>query len=150
MKKDFPFVQIPEHLKKFIGEPDPGIRLYRAYGGEEDMDKWFDAVVEICHGEGSVSPGGAAGYAKVSRPAVHKRLKEGRLTGFLFHVMENGKFFKDKKKLIDGGRPYSYIPVSECKTWANELKKRRDRISAQREAEGERDYKTKFMKTPRY
>lgn len=148
MKKKFPFVEIPNHFIELIGKPDPGTRLYRAYGNEDDMQKWFDAVIEICHGEGSVSPGGAAGYAKVSRPAVHKRLKEGRLTGFLFHVVENGRFFKDKKKLSDGGNPYAYIPVSECKAWAVDLAKRRDRIAAKREAEGKGHMSNKFMKPP--
>ena len=125
MTKEFPFVEIPENFKVTIGDPDEGTRIYRQYGTETDIEEWFDAIFEICQGDGSVSPGGVSMYAKVSRPAVHKRLREGRLTGFMFHIIKNGKFFKNRKKLEDGGLPYICIPVSECKAWAKEMKIRR-------------------------
>ena len=70
--------------------------MYCKYGMEDEMSAWFDAITEICKPEGSVSPGGAAGYARVSRAGIHKRLKEGRLTAFLFHVMKESKMFKDQ------------------------------------------------------
>lgn len=125
MSKEFQFVKIPPHLAKQLGEPDSGTRLHRAYGSEADMEAWFEAVWEVCEEEKAISPGGVAGYVKVSRPAVHKRLKEGRLTGFFFHLIKEGRFFKGKKKLAEGGRPYIFIPVSECKAWAEELKERK-------------------------
>lgn len=125
MDKEFPFVKISCDQLKHLGEPDQGTRLYRAYGTEADHADWFDAVCEVCEGLGSVSPGGVSGYVKVSRPAVHKRLKEGRLTGFFFHQVREGRFFKDRKKLAEGGRPYIYIPVVEARAWAQELKKRK-------------------------
>lgn len=125
MTKEFPFVEIPNHLKEVVGNPDEGTKIYRRFGTEEDIEEWFNAVCEICHGDGSVSPGGVSMYAKVSRPAVHKRLKEGRLTGFMFHKIKNGKFLKSRKKLDEGGHPYICIPVSECKAWAEKMKKRR-------------------------
>jgi len=28
----FPFVEIPQHLQEIVGEPDPGTRIFRAYG----------------------------------------------------------------------------------------------------------------------
>ncbi len=71
-KQLFPFVEIPDNYKDIIGVPDPGTRLYRAYGSSDDAVKWSDAVFNICHGYGAVSPGGVAMYAKVSRPGVHK------------------------------------------------------------------------------
>lgn len=143
LKKDFPFVEIPSHLTDRIGEPDKGTRLYRRYGTENDSRDWFDAVCEICEGLGSVSPGGVSMYAKVSRPAVHKRLKEGRLTGFLFHIIKDGKFLKHRKKMQDGGFPYCFIPVSECKAWAQELKVSRNKVDY------EQNTSDKFMKPPR-
>jgi hypothetical protein len=146
----FPFVEIPEHLKEIIGVPDPGTRLYRAFGTEEDETKWFDAVFDICHGDGSVSPGGAAGYAKVSRPGVHQKLKAGGLTGFVFHV-EKASFF-GKKKLSANATFYCYIPVSECKAWAQELAKKREKAELEKEVDkevmGDGNFGDMYIDTP--
>ena len=125
MAKEFPFINIPNHLRTSVGNPDEGTRIYRRYGSEDDVEDWFNAVCDICQGDGTVSPGGVSMYVKVSRPAVHKRLKEGRITGFMFHTVKNGRFFKGRKKLQDGGTPLICIPVSECKAWAEEMKNRR-------------------------
>jgi hypothetical protein len=149
MKKEFPFVKIPEELLEMFGEADKGTRMYRKYGSEDDFDKWFDAVIDVTQKDGgTVSPGGAAMYAKVSRPAVHKRLKEGRLTAFCFHLVENSKFFKDRKTLKDGGMPTVSIPVSECRAWAEILKNRKDRKAAYKEAT-EGSWNQRFLKAPR-
>jgi hypothetical protein len=48
------------------------------------------------------------------------------MTAFCFHVVEAKRSifgYQDKLKK----RPYIYIPVSECKAWAEELKTRPDR-----------------------
>jgi len=148
LKKEFPFVEISDHLKQRVGEPDKETRLYRRYGKKDEIKDWFDAICEICSDLGTVSPGGVSMYAKVTRAAVHKRLKEGRLTGFLFHTIKESKIIKDRKKLIDGGFTSCLIPVSECKAWANDLKRRRDRIAAKREAEGKGHDGDNFMKPP--
>lgn len=122
MSKEFPFVKVPDRMLKHLGDPDPGTRLYRRFATQNDYRAWFSAASKICKPEGMVSPGGAAGYARVSRAGVHKRLKEGRLTGFIFHEIKDSIFFKDRKKLVDGRSPSSgYIPVIECKAWAAEL-----------------------------
>ncbi len=62
-------------------------------------------------------------YCPVSRAAVHRRVKDGKLSLFLFHVTEN------KTGLFRRGRevrrmPYGYIPVSECKAWKKEFEDR--------------------------
>jgi hypothetical protein len=124
MKKEFPFVEIPERFKEIIGPADPGTRLYKAVGGRDDFREWSDAVFEICGGESAVSPGGAALYTYASRAGVHKRLKEGRLTGFCFSIAKDSTFIKGRKTLEEGGRPYVYIPYSECKAWAAEMEER--------------------------
>jgi hypothetical protein len=146
LKEKIPFVEIPEKYKNLIGEPDKGTRMFRAYGNEDDFSKWYDIVTEICQGDGSVGIGTAAAYSKVSRPAVHKRMKEGRLTAFCFHLVEDSKFFKDWKKLAEGGFPYVYIPVSECKAWAESLKNRKDRQEALKEAD-EGSWNDRFLKS---
>lgn len=144
----FPFVAIPEHLKDIIGLPDPGTRLYRAYGNEDDGIKWADAVFEICHGDGAVSPGGAAMYARVTRPGVHKKLKAGGLTGFVFHIAVDSFLFKGKKKLSANANFYCYIPVSECKAWAHELAVKRSKAEADAEAKGDGNWNDPYLDTP--
>jgi molybdopterin/thiamine biosynthesis adenylyltransferase len=127
LKHNFPFVEIPNYMKNRIGKKDPCTRLFRRQGTEEEVSEWFESICEICEGLGVLSPGGVSMYVRVSRPAVHKRLKEGRLTGFFFHQVSDGKLFKDRKKMQDGGLPYCFIPVSECKAWAEELRIRREK-----------------------
>jgi hypothetical protein len=62
-------------------------------------------------------------YAPVSRAAVHKRLKEGKLTGFFFTVTlkKRNLFGLD---LSTRELAYGYIPVSECKAWRAEIERR--------------------------
>lgn len=143
----FPFIEIPDRFKEIIGIPDPGTRLYRNYGTQEDSTKWFDAVFEICHG-GAVSPGGAAGYAQVSRPGVHQKLKAGGLTGFVYHVETDTLFFKGKKKLSANANFYCYIPVSECRAWAKELALKRDKVEVQKEVMGDGNWDDPYIDNP--
>jgi hypothetical protein len=62
-------------------------------------------------------------YAPVSRAAVHKRLKEGKLTGFFYHVTHRKRNFfgldLSTRELAIG-----FIPVSECKAWKAEIEQR--------------------------
>jgi hypothetical protein len=148
MNREFPFVKVPDRLLPFVGEPDPGTRLYRRYGTQEDYRAWFSAVSKICKPEGLVSPGGAAGYARVSRAGVHKRLKEGRLTAFIFHEIKDLKFLKGRKTLVDGRSPSSgYVPVSECKAWAAELEGKTVE-ELEKETMGDYDWKGKALMSP--
>jgi hypothetical protein len=96
-----------------------------------------------------MSPGGVSGYVKVSRPAVHKRLKEGRLTGFFFHQVTDGRFFKDRKRLEDGGRPYIYMPVVEARAWAQQLKEREDLANEEGSISHETHKHDGILKAPR-
>jgi hypothetical protein len=89
-------------------------------------------------------------YAPVSRSGVYKRLKEGKMTAFCFHVVEAKRSifgYQDKLKK----RPYVYIPVSECKAWAEELKTRPDRKEAYLEAAGgeKPDREGEFLDEPK-
>lgn len=149
--ESFPFLKIPEHLEEILGVPDPGTRLYRAYGSEENCRKWTDAVFEICRDAGCLSPGGAAGYAKVTRPGVHKKLKSGGLTGFVYHITEDSILFKGKKKLSANAFFYCYIPRSELKAWADELERKRDKRELEKEVMGDGNYNDKYLnKPPKY
>ncbi|MCG8602494.1 MAG: hypothetical protein MI807_20275 [Verrucomicrobiales bacterium] len=121
MEEDFPYVVIPEEALPAIGTPDPGTRLYRTWGPEEGSGPWFEAMTAIVGP--TVSPGGASMFAPVSRAAVHKRIKEGKLSAFCFHVESTraSLFGKQRKKR---NTPYVYIPASELKAWAVELEDR--------------------------
>ena len=136
---DFQFVKIPERLKPILGKPDPGTRMFRRFGTEDDYREWWDAVCEVCGEEASVSPGGVSMYARVSRAGVHKRLTDGRLTAFLFHVVKGRSSLTGREKLDNYGMPYIEIPGMECKAWAEQLD-RLPKDEALREAVGGMDY----------
>ena len=84
MATDFPFVEIPRELEPLIGAREDGKRIYRKDGSQEESAAWFDLLTEIIGP--SVSPGGVGMYCPASRAAVYKRIQEGRLSIFLFHV----------------------------------------------------------------
>jgi hypothetical protein len=115
-------VQIPKEIAHILGEIDPGSRIYRASGTEEENGLWYEAVTSICSG-GVVSPGGAGMFAPVSRPAVHKRMKDGKLTAFLFHVSRKEVNWLGRPREVRKA-PYVFVPVVELKTWAEEIKAR--------------------------
>ncbi len=80
--------------------------------------------MKVCAPDGGVSPGGVAMYARVSRPGVHKRITEGRITAFMFHQVVGVTRRTKQEKLALGGRATQcYIPVSECRSWAALLEK---------------------------
>ena len=96
--------------------------MYRAYGPIEAFETWWGAVSDVCGEEGAVSPGGVSMFVRVSRAGVHKAMKEGRLTAFLFHRENVGRtFFTKREKIEVEGQPYIGIPVLECKSWAEQL-----------------------------
>lgn len=117
----FPFVEIPAELSHIIGERDGDTRVYRKRGSAEESPVWFDILTKLIGP--SVSPGGVGMYCPVSRAAVYKRLKEGNLSIFNFHVTKRKtKFFGGL--LVEREMPYGYIPVSEVKAWRKELEER--------------------------
>jgi hypothetical protein len=117
----FPFVEIPAELSHIIGERDGDSHVYRKDGSQEESAAWFDALHEIIGN--SVSPGGVGMYCPVSRAAVYKRIKEGKLSLFLFHVTRRKTALFGGKKIVRE-MPYGYIPVSEVRAWRNELEER--------------------------
>lgn len=119
---EFPFLNVVGEVAKLAGKRDKGTRIYRAEGSYDECGEWYERLVELTD-DSFVSPGGVSMFAPVSRAAVHKRLKEGRITAFCFHVVHDEKtFFGTTRKAKE--RPYIYIPISECKAWAKELQER--------------------------
>ena len=77
---------------------------------------------------GLVSPGGAVPYAGVSRAAVHKAMREGRITVFAFHMIQERRGIFGSKLVRES--PYLYIPVVELKAWRMELEDRLGTLQA--------------------
>jgi hypothetical protein len=121
MQTDFPFVSIPAELESIIGKRDPGTHIYRRDGSQEESSAWFDLLTEIIGP--SVSPGGVGMYCPASRAAVYKRIQEGKLSIFLFHVTYRKTTLFGKNKILREN-PYGYIPVSEVRAWRKELEER--------------------------
>jgi len=117
----FPFVEIPPELEPIVGKRDPDARIYRREGSQEESSVWFDLLTEIIGP--SVSPGGVGMYCPVSRAAVYKRIKEGKLSIFLFHVTSRTTTLFGKNRILRGN-PYGYVPASEARAWRQELEKR--------------------------
>lgn len=137
MPPAFQFVEIPPELRPIIGEPDPGTRIFRTEGLEGESGSWFEAINAVAGR--LVSPGGVSMFAPVSRAAVYKRIKEGRLTSFCYHttVAKRGLFGKLKTVRET---PYVYVPVDECKAWAEEITERMLRLGqvTREELEGDK------------
>lgn len=136
MSTAFPYLRIPEELHAVFGSPVSGTRIYQREGPQEETSYWSDAVFKVA-GQ-CVSPGGVSMYAPVSRAAVHKRLKEGKLTGFFFTITHRKRnlFGID---LSTRELALGYIPVSECKAWKAEIEQRAIEKGAvtRRELEGD-------------
>src|SRR5438105_214920 len=145
MQTEFPFVSIPAELEPIIGKRDPGTHMYRRDGSQEESAAWFEMLTEIIGP--SVSPGGVGMYCPVSRAAVYKRIKEGNLSIFLFHVTHRKTTLFGKNKILRDN-PYGYIPVSEAKAWRQELERRAIRQGriTEEELEGARpDWHGEFL-----
>lgn len=116
-----PLIEIPAPLRALVGDAEEGTRIFRREGTHEEMAEWFDAICE--HVGPTVSPGGAANYAAVTRPGIYKRLRAGTMTAFCFHIIGKTKtLFGGTKKLKE--LAIVYIPVSECQAWRKELEQR--------------------------
>jgi hypothetical protein len=107
--------------RRMIGKADPSTRLFRREGSAEDAAEWLEYIMRRFGP--SVSPGGVNVYVPVSRAGVHKRLRSGKLTAFMFHVTHREKTFFGRDRVVKA-QPYVYIPVSECKAWAAEVEER--------------------------
>lgn len=121
------FVEILADDVEVVGPSDDGTRIRRRQGSEEECAEWFEYIHERFGN--TVSPGGVSMFLPVSRAAVHKRLKSGKLTAFLFHVTHRERTFFGRTREVKA-QPYVYIPVIECKAWAAEVALRPENLAA--------------------
>jgi hypothetical protein len=120
---EFPFIEVPEDLRKMVGEPTPGTRAYRREGTHAECGQWIEDLGLHYKGDVGISPAGVTMFVPVQRAAVHKRIKEGKLTAFFFYITHvESTFFGTKRKVKL--RPYILLSMSECKAWVAEMKRR--------------------------
>lgn len=137
MSSTFPFVEVPSELHAAVGERIGETRIYLKKGPQEEMSFWYELLANR-FGD-MVSPGGASMFAPVSRAAVHKRMKEGKLTCFRYDVTHRKRNLfgvnKDVREL-----DVLMIPVSECKAWGKEIEQRavEKGFVSRRELEGDK------------
>jgi len=143
MLEKLPYIEVPDWAKAVVGEPDEGTRMYRRWGPIEQFALWCRVVNRICK-RGTISPGGVLMYTKCTRAGVHKRMREGRLTAFLYHVEKGKRVFGGRKV---EGRPYIDIPLSECIAWGQMLKDASGEIASS-EAWGDGDFVGDFLAPP--
>lgn len=121
MAGELPYVEVPDDIRYLVGEPLSRTRIYRQAGPQWQAAYWAKALFNAF--DGLVSPGGVAMFAPVSRAAVHRRLKDGKLTGFFFYISEPYRNWFGTQK-IERKLHYAYIPVCECEAWGRELQGR--------------------------
>lgn len=120
---EFPFIEVPKDLRKIVGEPTPGTRAYRREGTHAECGQWIEDLGLYYKGDVGISPAGVTMFVPVQRAAVHKRIKEGKLTAFFFYITRiDSTFFGSKRKVKL--RPYILLSMSECKAWVAEMKRR--------------------------
>lgn len=121
----FPHVQIPYHLEIALGDFDEKTRSYNQRGEERHIKYWYDAIAETLGGV--VSPAGVLMYVPVTRAAIRKRMMSGGFTVFNFHSEPSTEgLFRNKKENRDSA--YTYVPVSECESWAAEIQEKMIRL----------------------
>jgi hypothetical protein len=120
---EFPFIEVPKDLRKMVGEPTPGTRAYRREGTHAECGQWIEDLGLYYKGDVGISTTGVTMFVPVQRAAVHKRIKEGKLTAFFFYIthVENTLFGTKRKVKL---RPYILLSMSECKAWVAEMKRR--------------------------
>jgi hypothetical protein len=120
---EFPFIAVPKDLRKIVGEPTTGTRAYRREGTHAECGQWIEDLGLHYKGDVGISPAGVTMFVPVQRAAVHKRIKEGKLTAFFFYITHvESTFFGTKRKVKL--RPYILLSMSECKAWVVEMKRR--------------------------
>ena len=120
---EFPFIEVPKDLREIVGKPTPGTRAYRREGTHAECGQWIEDLGLYYKGDVGISPAGVTMFVPVQRAAVHKRIKEGKLTAFFFYITHvESTFFGTKRKVKL--RPYIVLSISECKAWAAEMKRR--------------------------
>ena len=104
----FPFIEVPKDLRKIVGEPTPGTRAYRQEGTHEECGQWIEDLLLHYKGDVGISPAGVTMFVPVQRAAVHKRIKEGKLTAFFFYITRIEDTFFAQQTQSQNASPISW------------------------------------------
>ena len=119
----FPFIEVPKELRPIVGQPTPGTRAYRREGTFKECGEWLEKLGEYYKGDVGLSTNSVVLFVPASRASVYKRIRDGKLTAFFFYVTrEETRMFGAKRQAKD--RPFIVVSISECKAWAEEMKRR--------------------------
>lgn len=119
----FPFIEVPKELRQIVGEPTRGTRAYRREGTHAECAQWVEALGEYYKGDVGLSPSGVSLFVPITRAGIHKRIRDGRLTAFMFYITRRETSFLGVKRKAKQ-RPYIMLSLSECKAWAAEMKRK--------------------------
>ncbi len=107
---------LTNEMKDFFGHPsEESPSTYRREGEFIHVEDWFKLLRKLV-GE-VVSVPDVSLFVPVSRNAIHKRIKQGKLSCFQYQITEGGP---GVSKSLVRGSPYSFVPVRECKIWYQE------------------------------
>ena len=111
---------IHKRLYRIFGKPEPGTTIYKEKGPFHVAQAWYYAL-KLAVGDVIAVPSVSL-YIPISRNAIHKRIKEGRLSCFQFKI----EYSKDDKvsESLARERPHAFVPVSECEVWLQEFNDR--------------------------
>jgi hypothetical protein len=119
----FPFIEVPKELRPIVGNPTPGTRAYQREGTFQECGEWLEKLGEYYKGDVGLSTSSVVLFVPVSRASVYKRIRDGKLTAFFFYVThQETRLFGAKRKAKE--RPFIVVSVSECKAWAQEMKRK--------------------------
>ncbi|MCE0498562.1 MAG: hypothetical protein LV481_11510 [Methylacidiphilales bacterium] len=118
MAEQFKYVEVPPEMRKILGEPWPGTRIYAVEGPADFVDRWAEAVEQVTDGH-MVSPGGAQLVIPRSRSSVQHRIQRGQLTVFMYRVVERKSFLGFKYELRE--EPYIWLASSELREWREDI-----------------------------
>ena len=122
MRTEIQHVEVPASLSKEVGRVRRGTRSYYREGDLTEAFGWYKALKEHY---GAISPGDVSLLVGVSRNAVYKRIKQGRLTAFFYTLRKRQAVFRvrrgDLAQDITVGnlhpRVQCFIPFAECESW---------------------------------
>jgi hypothetical protein len=117
----FPFIEVPKRLLGYLGKKEKGTREYTAVGDAEVFRQWVNALLAE-EDLPVVTFTWATLYVGVSREAVYKRCREGRLTLFGFYVDKSIPFF-GRVKFVRAS--YGFLSLKELQAWREELQARK-------------------------
>ncbi len=110
-------IRIPKELHVAFGSPSPNSpTVYQKEGGVNHAQDWYRALRQVV-GDVVALPSVSL-FVPVSRNAIHKRVKQGKLSCFKFKISEGDP---DVSASLNRERPHAFVPVIECKLWYQEF-----------------------------